>query len=362
MINNFEPFVIALELTRICKMNCIFCRANARPISYKNELTTKECFEILDDISKHYNPIIVLTGGDPMEREDIFQIAEHGAKLGLYISTTACGHSYNEENLQRLKDAGVLRITMSLNGATKKTHDEISGRDGSFDEVMRSIEVCKKVDISFHINTTVVKRNVKEIPLILELVKKVGSLGYYPFFFVPMGRGSNSADQSIPVEEYEKLLNSLYDERLKLNMHYKKDDFSFLDEFVLRPACAPQFRRIVTQRNEELKTSNQTDLSFEKSFKGCMGGILFAFISHIGKVQPCGMLEIECGDTRKEPFSKIWKTSKFFQDLRDVSKYKGKCEVCSYLQICGGCRARAYVRTGDYLEEDTYCLYKPEKS
>ncbi len=350
MTDNCKPFLVALELTRYCKMNCAFCKANAKQISYKNELSTKEYFELLDDLSKHFSPIVILSGGDPLEREDIFQIAEYGSKLGLYISLTSCGHSYTEENLQRIKDAGISKLTISLNGATKKTHDEISGRVGSFDEVMKTLELFKKFDISFHINTTVVQRNFDEIPLILELAKETGAAAYHPFFLVPVGRGGLTSEQSIPVEEYEKLLNWLFDQRFGIEMNYAEGTAPlFLGEFSLRPSCAPQFRRIIAQRSEKLKASLPVDFSFEQSFKGCMGGNAFAFISHTGKVQPCGMFEIECGDIRKELFSKIWETSSVFQKLRDVNNYKGRCSTCNYLDACGGCRARAYIKTGDYL-------------
>jgi len=362
-MNTFEPFFISLEVTKRCKKNCVYCRANAKSTSYKNELTTEEYYKLLDDIADHFNPIIILTGGDPMEREDIFRIAEHATKAGLYVVLSACGHSYNEENLQRLKDAGVTRISLSLDGATPRTHDEISGREGSFDEAMESVELCRKVDMPFQIHTTIVKQNFKDAPIILELSRSMGASGYQPFFFVAMGRGSNLADQSIPPEEYEKLLTWLYEKRLEMDMHYEKGNFSFLDKFILRPSCAPQFTRIVVQGNEKLKASNPGgDFSFEETFSGCMGGKTFVFISNTGKVQPCGMLEVECGDIRQKPFSRIWETSNILQDLRDTSKYKGKCRTCSYLKACSGCRARAYVRTGDYLEEDFYCLYNPINS
>jgi radical SAM protein with 4Fe4S-binding SPASM domain len=343
-------------------MNCIFCRAKAKSISYKNELTTKECFEFLDDVSKHFKPIMVLTGGDPMEREDLFQIAEYGSGLGLYISLTSCGHSYTEENLQRIKDAGILRVTISLNGAIKETHDEISGRDGSFNEVMRAFELLRKFDISFHVNTTVVQRNLKEVPLILELAKNVGASGFFPFFLVPVGRGSDAINQAVPVEEYEKLLSWIDEQRFKLDMQYEKEDYSFLTNFFLRPSCAPQFKRIVLQKKEKLKNFQKKDSGFEDPFKGCGGGKTFTFITHKGKVQPCGMFEIECGDIREKPFSKIWEESIVFQELRDMDRYKGKCGKCRYLQICGGCRARPYIMAGDYLAEDPYCLYQPVKS
>ena len=367
----FTPVLIALELTRSCKMNCIFCRANAKSVSYEKEITTQEYFDLLDDVADHFSPIILLSGGDPMEREDIFQIAEYGTKLGLNVALSSCGHSYNEENLQRLKEVGVFRITMTLSGATKNTHDEITGRDGSFDEIMRAIEICKNVAMPFQINTTVVMRNFSEVPLILELVQRMGASSYQPFFFVPMGRGSSSGNQAISPKEYEKLLNWLYDQRLKLDHRYEENIITHLedadgslqlkDNFLLRPSCAPQNARIVIQKNEELQIFDQNDYFFELSFNGCKAGKFFAFISHRGRVQTCGMLEIECGDIRNEPFSKIWETSKVFRALRDPGEYKGKCGSCHYLQFCGGCRARAYIKTRDYLEEDSYCLYRPEK-
>jgi radical SAM protein with 4Fe4S-binding SPASM domain len=336
-------------------MNCLFCKVNAKTISYKNELTTKECFNLLDDISDNFGSMINFTGGDPLERKDLFQLAKYGKDLGLHMSVSTCAHSLIEENVKRLFDAGIALTTITLHGMNEKTHEAITGLEGSFDSVLKAIDTCNRVGMPFMIVTTVVKRNYKEVPSILDFILQSGAIGFLIFFFIEIGRGSGFSDISIPPDECERMLHWVHDFRKR-----NTDLFSGV-------VGAPYYPRIINELHCKKENNSSNNVSFFNVFQnesilagcnGCSCGKHFIFVSHTGKVQPCGLLEKDCGNIRKNLLSSIWKTSNILQELRDPDKRKGKCSICSYRHLCGGCRSRAYLETDDYLEEDPYCVYK----
>ena len=344
------PHLIAWEVTRSCPMNCLHCRAAARFGPYPGELTTEEGLALLEDIASFSKPIIILTGGEPMMRADIYDLAAHGTKLGLRMVMSPCGILMTEEVAQRMVEAGIKRISISLDGATEESHDRFRGYPGAFEAAMRAIECALKVGLEFQVNTTVTKLNLHELPAILDLTVKLGGAAFHPFLLVPTGRGKELLDQELSPEEYEETLNWIYDQRGRVLIH-------------LKPTCAPHYFRILRQREKAkgLRVRPETH-GFEAMTRGCMGGISFAFVSHVGKVQICGFLEEECGDIRREPFSKIWWTSRVFQEMRNVDGYLGRCGVCEYRWVCGGCRARAFAVTGNYLDEEPYCTYQPKRT
>ena len=361
--NIFLPLLIPLEVTRRCVLNCAHCRAGAEDKSYENELITTEILDFLADVASFSKPIIILTGGEPMLRDDIFDIARYGTELGLRMVMAPCGIWVTEEKAKKMIDAGIRRISLSLDGATGESHDRFRGQSGSFDAVMSAMENAKKVELEFQINTTITKDNINELEKILEIAIKSGAVAFHPFLLVPTGRAKGMIDKELSSDEYEETLNQIYELQ-------KKTDILF------KPTCAPHYLRIIKQnltkeKNEKLvcsPNSSVRDIDSKKKIsnhslhhltKGCMGGQTFAFVSHIGKVQICGFLDLECGDIRKEPFSKIWKKSAIFNQLRDPKNYKGKCGVCEFLSICGGCRARAYAIYNDYLAEEPFCSYLP---
>lgn len=345
----FLPRVIAWEVTRRCLLNCIHCRAAAHSGSYANELTTEECFTFLDDVKSFSSPIIILTGGEPLLRPDIYEIARYGTKIGLRMVMAPCGMLVDKDVAQKIKDAGIMRVSLSIDGVTAESHDAFRRVEGAFASVMQAIENFKQVGMEFQINTTVTKHNVKDLPKLLEMVIELGAVAYHPFLLVPAGRGKDLADQEISPEEYEKTLTWFYEMRDKVPIQFK-------------PTCAPHYYRIFRQGEKAKgKTVTPESHGLDAMTKGCMGGQSFAFVSHIGKVQICGFLEEEAGDIRKEPFSTIWNTSRLFQEMRDYDRYHGKCGVCEFRKVCGGCRARAFAVSGDYLGEEPFCTYEPVK-
>ena len=346
----YFPHLIAWEVTRSCNLNCKHCRADAHNMKYEGEFTTEECFKLIDNISSFSKPIIILTGGEPMMRNDIFDITEYGTKKGLKMVMAPCGMLVTKENAKKMLNAGIKRISLSLDGATKESHDSFRRVDGAFDMVLKAAENAKKAGLEFQVNTTITKHNYKEIDKIFELAIKLGAVSFHPFLLVSTGRAKDMKDEEISPNEYEKILRWIYENREKSNLK-------------LKPTCAPHYYRIFHQKEKEKgeKVSVETH-GLDAMTKGCMGGQSFAFISYTGKVQICGFLDVECGDVRKENynFKKIWETSPVFLDMRDIDKYHGRCGYCEYRKVCGGCRARAYAVTGDYLAEEPYCIYEPK--
>ncbi len=346
----YLPRLIAWEITRSCELNCIHCRAAARFGPYPNELTTEEIFRTMSNISGFVHPIIILTGGDPMMRKDVFEIAKYGTDLGFRMVMSPCGKLMTDNTVQKMLNAGIKRISISIDGATAESHDRFRRVPGAFSEAMKGIDAAGRNGLEFQINTTVTEQNVHELSRILKLAIEVGAVAFNPFLLVPTGRGKELAKQEISPVEYEKVLNWIYEQRDELPIQFK-------------PTCAPHYYRIFRQREKEKgRTVTPDTHGFEAMTKGCMGGQSFAFISHTGKVQICGFLETECGDLRRANynFEHIWQTSPVFLQMRDQDSYHGRCGYCEYRNVCGGCRARAYATTGDYLDEEPYCIYEPK--
>ncbi|HLV31407.1 MAG TPA: radical SAM protein [Chitinispirillaceae bacterium] len=341
--------LIAWEITRSCNLNCRHCRAAANAGPYCGELTTRECEDVLRKVSEYAKPIIILTGGEPMLRPDIYHLSEYGTRLGLHMVMAPCGALLTEENCEKLVKAGIKRISLSIDGANEKSHDSFRRVTGAFASVLKGAENAKKVGLPFQINTTITKINIEELPEIFELAIKLGAVSFHPFLLVPTGRGKELEEYEISAVQYEKVLNWIYENRNK-------------SKLTMKPTCAPHYYRIYRQREKRegrgvvLETHGPDAMT-----KGCLGGQGFAFISYKGTVQMCGFLDIPAGDLRTSSFDfgHIWETSPFFNEIRNYNKYQGRCGRCEFITVCGGCRARAYASTGNYLAEEPYCIYNP---
>ena len=342
--------LVAWETTRRCNLACKHCRAVAENHPYENELDTKASFRLLEQIKEVGDPIIILTGGEPLLRDDIFDIAAYGTKLGLRMVMAPNGTLITEESAQKMKDSGIKRISVSLDGSTPETHDAFRGLENAFENSIRGIKIAKKAGIEFQINTTITKTNLEQIPKILNLAEKLGAVAHHIFLLVPTGRGKYIVDSEINAKEYEKTLNWFYDQREKTSLQ-------------LKATCAPHYYRILRQRAKQdgKKVSFETH-GLDAVTRGCLAGTGFCFISHVGRVQACGFLDVECGDITKQTFKDVWEDSQVFNKLRDFNNLESKCGICEYKRVCGGCRARAYEATGNYLAEEPLCSYQPGKT
>lgn len=341
--------LVAWEVTRRCNLACKHCRAVAEDHPYDNELDTKASFKLLEQIKEVGDPIIILTGGEPLLRDDIFDIAAHGTKLGLRMVMAPNGTLITRDIARRMKDSGIKRISVSLDGSTPESHDDFRGLKNAFKHSIRGIKIAREAGIEFQINTVITKTNLDQIPKILALAENLGAVAHHIFLLVPTGRGKYIVDSEINAEEYEETLNWFYDQRDKTSLQ-------------LKATCAPHYYRILRQRAKKdgKKVSFETH-GLDAVTRGCLAGTGFCFISHVGKVQTCGFLDVECGDITQQTFKDVWENSHVFNQLRDFNNLENKCGICEYKRVCGGCRARAYEATGNYLAEEPLCSYQPGK-
>jgi heme b synthase len=339
--------LVAWEITRNCNLNCVHCRAAATLGPYEGELDTTACLNLLDQIAEVGDPIVILTGGEPLLRDDIFEVAAHGTAMGLRMVMAPNGTLITPESARKMAESGIKRISVSIDGSTSGVHDAFRKMEGSFDAAMRGARLAKEAGIEFQVNTTITQANLDQIPKIQELAVEMGAVAHHIFLLVPTGRGKYLLDQEITAQEYESTLNWFYDQRGHTPMQ-------------LKATCAPHYYRILRQRAKEdgEKVTFQSH-GLDAVTRGCLGGTGFCFISHRGIVQPCGFLDVNSGDVTQDSFANIWNNSKVFNDLRNFKELKGKCGACEYKAVCGGCRARAYEATGDYMAEEPLCSYQP---
>ncbi len=341
--------MVAWEVTRGCNLSCAHCRASSKYGPYEGELDTGQCLRLLDDIAAFSSPIVILTGGEPYFRDDIFDIASYGEKKGLRMVLATNGTLVTDEIAHKTLDAGIKRVSISIDGPDARSHDSFRGVPGAFELAMSGIEAFKRAGVEFQINTTITRLNLDRMEEIFDLTIALDAAAHHIFLLVPTGRGREMADQEILPEEYERTLGWFYEK-------------GFTSPIQLKATCAPQYYRIFHQRKKERDTKpKEAKTALHSMTRGCMGGSSFCFISHTGQVQPCGFLEIDCGQLKEERFEDIWERSRIFNELRDLSNYGGKCGRCEFLKVCGGCRARAFEISGDYLAEEPFCMYNPGK-
>ncbi|MFB3764096.1 MAG: radical SAM protein [Methanotrichaceae archaeon] len=334
--------IIAWETTSACNLQCSYCRASAKLTPEPDELSASEALAFIDEIAA-LQPMIILSGGEPLLRPDIFLLAKHAFDKGLRTSLATNGTLLSPEIVDKIAASGIKRVSISLDGPNSKAHDATRG-SGCFIQAMKGIDNLQgKID--FQINTTITRRNRDNILSMFDLAENVGAKALHFFFLVPTGRGRE-----------EDLISSVQQEEI-LRMIDKESSRRPIE---IQVTCAPQYARI-SKAKEGPKLKEGLELMDEPRVKdgrrrkgGCLAGRSFVFISRRGEVYPCGYLPILAGSIREKSFIEIWENSPIFKSLKD-RELKGKCGQCGYTKICGGCRARAYAKTGDYLESDPLC-------
>ena len=393
--NQNKPRLVFWELTKGCNLRCIHCRASATELSSPNDLSTQAARDIIDQIAEVSSPILVLSGGEPLFRSDIFQLARYGTDKGLRVALATNGTLVTKQVAKKIVDSGVKRVAISLDGSDALTHDTFRGIPGAFDAAITGFRNLKDLGMSVQINTTIARHNAHQLPQVLELAKSIGADALHTFLLVPVGCGVDiAAEQMVPPEEYERMLNWFYDRSLEGGIE-------------LKATCAPHYFRVVRQRRaaehrsaaaaaqaaqsliedaHDSPSIGPTDMTMPGSTgielrphgigkavghpgthpsdmnamtKGCLAGTAVCFISNQGEVYPCGYLPALAGDLKKQRFADIWENSVVFNQLRDVNNLKGKCGCCEFRNVCMGCRARAFAATGNYLDEEPFCVYEP---
>ncbi len=383
------------EVTKGCNLRCIHCRATATELSSPTDLPTHAALGIIDQIAGAANPILVLSGGEPLYRSDIFQLARYAADKGLRVALATNGTLVTKDVARMIVDAGVRRVSISLDGADAVTHDAFRGIPGAFDAAVHGLRNLKSLGMSVQINMTIARHNAHQLPDVLQLARNLGADALHTFLLVPVGCGVDiAASQMVPPEEYERMLNWFYDQSLTGGIE-------------LKATCAPHYFRVARQRRAadrragaqlariapaqthtspkpsaigptEITMPGSTGIELKPQgvgqpvghpgghpsdlnamTKGCLAGTGVCFISHEGEVYPCGYLPVVAGDLRKQTFSDIWDNAPVFHALRDTAGLKGKCGCCEFRNVCMGCRARAYAATGDFMDEEPFCVYQP---
>jgi radical SAM protein len=342
------PFTIAWEITRACAYACTHCRADAQPRRNPGELDTAEGKRLIDSLADFGRPILVLTGGDPLMRRDVFELASYADERGLRVSLTPTATALSTRaRMREARDAGVRRVAFSLDAASASVHDRFRGFDGSFERTMTGIENARVEGMPLQINTTVCADNVGELEQLVPMLEQWAVVQWSVFFLVPVGRGRTLP--MLSAEQHEEVLGWLFERGQSVS-------------FDVKATAAPQYRRIVRQRS-----SRQAGAGFRFAdgldrpgpAKGVSDGRGFMFISHLGEVMPSGFLPLPAGNVRSEDPVALYRESPLFRQLRDPELLKGKCGRCGFRDVCGGSRARAYAVTGDYLASDPSCSYLP---
>lgn len=338
------------ETTVGCNLECIHCRRlDVSTTLAKDDMSTKEALEFVDAIVEAGNPILVLSGGEPLFRPDIFDIAKHAVSRGLSVAMATNGTLVDDDTARKIVEAGIARVSISFDGANEETHDNFRKIPGSFKRSIEGFKRLKKLGMSMQINCTIAKHNVEQIDELYKLALELGADALHVFMLVPVGCGVQIADdQMLHPAKYEEVLNHFYDLSKEAKIQTKA-------------TCAPHYFRIMRERaKEEGITISPKTHGMAAMTKGCLAGTGVCFVSHKGEVFPCGYLPVEAGHVKKQKFVDIWKNSPVFEKLRNPDLLEGKCGDCEYKKVCEGCRARAFYDTGNYLAEEPYCIYQPK--
>ena len=355
-----RPRLVFWELTKGCNLRCIHCRATATELSSPEDLSYEESTRIIDELATQAPFILVLSGGEPLFRSDVFHLARRAADRGIQVALATNGTLITGDVAREVAEAGIRRVAVSLDGPDASTHDAFRGIPGAFEKAIDGFHHLKRLGMSLQINTTVAKHNWEKLPETLDLALRLEADALHLFLLVPVGCGVQIADkQMVDAQEYERILNWLYDRTLE-------------NKIELKATCAPHFFRVVRQRRAEARRRGEplpeptvhghgghAPSAMNAMTSGCLAGTGVCFISHKGEVYPCGYLPLEAGNLRRQSFAEVWQESSLFASLRNLDNLKGKCGVCEFRNICEGCRARAFGCTGDYLAEEPFCLYTP---
>lgn len=370
------------ESTAGCNLRCVHCRRlDVMDTLSRDDLSTAAARDLIDQIAETAKPILVFSGGEPLMRPDIFELAAHARARGLRPALATNGTKIDAQMAWRIKEAGFARVAISLDGADPETHDLFRGIPGSHDKSVRALAALRSLGVGTQINFTVTNRNVGEVPEIYEQAIALGVDALHFFMFVPVGCGVAIAEKELlSAREAERWLEWLYDRELEGRIE-------------LKATCSPHYFRVVRQDGRTPPASHRRQQhagrppaaepasaghavmanpappaagrgaaqALHQVTRGCLAGVGVAFVSHKGDVFPCGYLPLPCGNVRERRFKEIWEDSPVFASLRDPNLLEGKCGACNFKGVCGGCRARGYARSGgDWLAEEPLCEYQPQ--
>jgi AdoMet-dependent heme synthase len=375
------PFLAIWEVTQSCDLACKHCRAAAQPIAHPDQLTTAEGKDLIDQIAAMHVPIFVFTGGDPLKRPDLYELIRYCDEKGVKVAVTPSATPLlTREAIFKMKEAGVVRLGISLDGSSPEIHDAFRGLPGAWARTIQAVEWAGEAGLPIQVHTTISRHNAQDLDNLCALFEKLNIVMWNVFFLVPVGRGQ--LGDLLSGEEFEEVFGKIY-------------ELSNRVPFQIKTTEAMHYRRYLLQHNLQEKKmghgqghpagiareygapadrSPSVGLEYEPGApeadartrtKNWMtrrvnDGKGFLFVSHMGNVYPSGFLPIHAGNIREKSLADIYQNSPIFKALRDTSQLEGKCGACEYKEICGGSRARAYAITGDPLSQEPCCIYQPK--
>jgi radical SAM protein len=351
---NERPFIAIWEVTQACDLACVHCRASAQPDRHPMELSTAEGKRLIDQIAALKVPVFVLTGGDPIKRPDLFELIGHAHSAGVRVSLTPSATPLLIRDIVvRLKEAGLARLAVSMDGASTETHDAFRGMSGSFARTLDAVRWANEIGLPVQINTTFSRRNIAEIDAVVALIESLNITLWSVFFLVPTGRGK--LDDLLNANEFEQVFAKIYGLSKTASFDIKTTEAQHYRRFILQQRVAERRAGV-----EMLATQEKAADDIGRAPRGLNDGKGFVFISHTGEVFPSGFLPMPAGNIRQQELSGLYRESALFRSLRDTSNLEGKCGQCEFKEICGGSRARAYALTGNPNAEEPCCSYIPK--
>ncbi|KAA6456505.1 TIGR04053 family radical SAM/SPASM domain-containing protein [Acidobacteria bacterium AB60] len=361
------PFLAIWEVTQSCDLACKHCRAAAQPIAHPDQLTTEEGKAVIDQIAAMHIPIFVFTGGDPLKRPDLFELVRYSAEKGVKVAVTPSATPLlTREAIFQMKEAGVVRLGISLDGSCPEIHDRFRGLPGAFARTIQAVEWANEAGLPIQVHTTISRHNAHDLDNLCNLFEKLAIVMWNVFFLVPVGRGQLA--DLLSGEEFEQVFGKIYELSHRVSFQIKTTEAMHYRRYLLQhnlqerrmgqghpaghPAALQEYEPGAPQADPQTRAHGWATRRVNDG-KG------FMFISHVGNVYPSGFLPLHAGNIRETPLAEIYREAPIFKALRDTSQLEGKCGACEYKEICGGSRARAYALTGDPLAQEPCCIYQP---
>jgi AdoMet-dependent heme synthase len=366
------------ETTIRCNLACAHCRRLESNETSDADLSTTQAHSLLEQLAElgrrqPQMPVLVFSGGEPLCREDLFDLIGAAKGYGIIPALATNGTTITAEIAQQIRDHGVGRVSVSLDGATADVHDRMRQIPGAFDRAIEGIRHLRECGVPFQINVTMTRQNVRQLHQVYDLAKSLGAMAVHLFMLVPVGCGETLAETDmLAPAQYEQVMREIWAVESR-------------GEIQIKVTCGPHYERVkrqlVAAQGGSVKAEGLTDGSrgWQKDHrpkvlgdvvrpphsghgavsKGCLAGLGVLFVSHRGDVYPCGYLPVDCGNVLRQRLVEIWDTSEDLARMRDTTALEGKCGLCGYKQVCGGCRGRAFAATGNYLAEEPFCAYFP---
>ena len=344
---NLSPLLVIWEVTQACDLACVHCRASARPERDPEELTTEQGYQLLSEVKRFGNPLMIFTGGDPLKRPDIYDLARKSVAAGLRTNITPSATPLlTREAIEDFQKCGISRMAISLDGPDAPSHDSFRQVDGVYDRALAALRHARNIGLETQVQTTVTRRNLATLARIAEQVAEAQSRMWSLFFLATTGLATEEDD--LTAAEYEKVFEFLF-------------EISKVAPFEVKTTEGLHYRRYIAQRLKA-EHGGRGGVNGRMLWRttGVSDGRGFVFVSHTGEIFPSGFLPVSGGNVRGDSIVDVYRNSSLFQILRDPASRAGKCGYCEYHKICGGSRARAYALTGNYLEADPRCNYQPE--